>query len=70
MGWPTSGQTKQEITGTFLSKTDQGFGSYLGHFGVPAPMAFLHLTQDIDIQKAFHLVPVLERVSLCGLLLL
>lgn len=44
--------------------------AYLGHFGVPASVALLHLSQNVNVKQAFHLVPVLEWVPLRALLFL
>lgn len=43
-------------------------GTYLGHFGIPASVALLHLAQDVDVQQALHLVAVLEGMPVRALL--
>lgn len=43
---------------------------YLCHFGVPASVSFLHLSQDVHLQQTFDFVPLLEGVAVCALLAL
>lgn len=55
------------VPGTF-PRGQQGAEAYLCHFRVPATMALLHLPQDVNVQQAFHFVPVLEWMPVCAFL--
>lgn len=41
---------------------------YLCHFGVPASVTLLHLSEDVHLQKTFDLVSLLEGVAIGALL--
>lgn len=42
--------------------------SHLCHFRIPASVSLLHLPEDVHIQQAFHLIPLLESVTIGTLL--
>lgn len=41
---------------------------HLCHFRIPASVSLLHLPEDVHVQQAFHLIPLLERVAISALL--